>query len=361
MIRDYIINAGMLIAFTSIIYQLFRNIGFSLSSSKKIKLLTGVIFGLLSIVLMEFSIRLPNNVLIDFRSLAIIMAATSTGPISAMVAGIVTILARLLLFAHMTNTVAVVLNILLATIVVCIVTQLNIKKLHHWFYSVIGTVLVNCSTYAYLIDDPVLELNIILSYGIGFALIATLMYTYSHYLELINESYRHCKVESKKDFLTGLNNVRSFDELYNHILQIALTKQQILSLMYIDIDFFKRVNDTYGHKDGDIVLARLGELLKNTSRSMDIVSRNGGEEFSIILIDCDPNLAMEIGERIRKTVENTPIELSNGQTIHITISIGIASYPFPINQSKMLREKADEALYEAKRTGRNKTILARVH
>lgn len=175
-------------------------------------------------------------------------------------------------------------------------------------------------------------------------------------MELLTRSYRWYKQESNIDFLTGLNNVRQFNKLYNMLINNEKNSYRIFSLLYIDVDFFKNVNDTYGHENGDIVLRKLSEILKKTCRSIDIISRNGGEEFSVILLDCPYERALEIAERIRKNVENTPIELSNKTKINITISIGVASYPNPISNLDMLRESADKALYEAKKTGRNKVV-----
>ena len=149
--------------------------------------------------------------------------------------------------------------------------------------------------------------------------------------------------------------------MYNTVIDSVRQKRERVSLLYIDIDFFKKVNDNYGHKEGDIVLKKLGEILSKTCRDVDIVSRNGGEEFSVILVNCSPNMAVEIAERIRKTIEITPIYLSNNIKINITVSIGISSYPDPINDLEILREKADEALYKAKHAGRNKVVLSNLY
>ncbi len=122
----------------------------------------------------------------------------------------------------------------------------------------------------------------------------------------------------------------------------------------VDIDFFKKVNDTYGHIEGDIVLKELGLILSENCRHFDEVSRIGGEEFSVLLPDCAYPRAMQIAERIKDAVKIHTFTLSTGVKIHITISIGVASYPETIQDIEKLMEKADTALYAAKRSGRNR-------
>lgn len=105
------------------------------------------------------------------------------------------------------------------------------------------------------------------------------------------------------------------------------------------------------------MLTQIGTILKKTCRPFDIVSRNGGEEFSVLLINCPSIQSIEIGEQIRKTIEKHEFLLSTGEKINISVSVGISTYPDLINNVEMLIESADTALYKAKHTGRNKTVL----
>ncbi|WP_330602983.1 GGDEF domain-containing protein [Anaerosolibacter carboniphilus] len=107
-----------------------------------------------------------------------------------------------------------------------------------------------------------------------------------------------------------------------------------------------------------MVLKELGKILLKICRNFDIVSRNGGEEFSVMLIDCHPQQAISIAERIRSNVEQNAFILSNGKIISITVSIGIAIYPDTTLDLSRLIKEADNALYKAKQTGRNKVVLA---
>ncbi|HEY9161074.1 MAG TPA: GGDEF domain-containing protein [Methylomusa anaerophila] len=161
------------------------------------------------------------------------------------------------------------------------------------------------------------------------------------------------KDDAKKDFLTGLNNVRQFDTLLNKAINEANERNENLSFLFIDVDFFKKVNDTYGHTEGDLVLKQLGDIIKNTCRSFDIVSRNGGEEFSAILLDCPLDRAVKVAERVRNNIEHHGFILSTGQEIKMTVSIGVSSYPEDTLDADKLVEYSDIALYNAKREGRN--------
>lgn len=116
------------------------------------------------------------------------------------------------------------------------------------------------------------------------------------------------------------------------------------------------MNDTYGHSAGDAVLKQLGQLLIEHSRSADMVSRNGGEEFAILLLDCGNHQALAIAESIRQSVEKYLFALPDGTTIRLTISIGVAVFPDHCDEQDDADffEQADRALYEAKNTGRNR-------
>lgn len=126
--------------------------------------------------------------------------------------------------------------------------------------------------------------------------------------------------------------------------------------MMIDIDHFKKVNDTCGHPAGDEVLRQLATILIENSRSFDVVSRIGGEEFTIILPDCSSTQAYEVGERIRSAVENNEFCMEQ-KNLKITISIGIASYPEHSDDPHELLFLADKSMFEAKKTGRNKVVV----
>lgn len=313
--------------------------------------------GLLGIALMLFSVDLPNNIVIDFRNLAVILSALNGGWISAVLSLFMIATFRIMINGLNFSSIAAILVLLLLVVITCTIARSKIKNHFKWLLSVFISNILTSIALVLLVKDIRLQNMVIWYYCLATFFVAVLLHYYIKYQESLSETFRRYKQESKKDFLTGLNNVRQFDSLYNEVIENAMVKQEMVSLLFIDIDFFKKINDTYGHKEGDLVLRKLGEILRKTCRSIDIISRNGGEEFSVILVDCPSSKAKDIAERIRQTVETTPITLSNNLTINITVSIGISSYPNPIKDHEQLIERADQALYEAKRTGRNRVIL----
>jgi diguanylate cyclase len=127
-------------------------------------------------------------------------------------------------------------------------------------------------------------------------------------------------------------------------------------LLLIDIDHFKKINDTYGHPAGDIVLKRVANIIRKTVRNIDIPARYGGEEFVVVLIGTGEKGAVNMGERLRKAVMDTKFE-SDGTTFNLTISIGISTYEGEAMKKEDLVDKADKALYQAKGNGRNRSVL----
>ena len=154
------------------------------------------------------------------------------------------------------------------------------------------------------------------------------------------------------DGLTGMYNRRTFDTLLEAEVERARRYSRPLSLLMIDIDHFKQVNDVYGHQAGDAILRGLSSLLSRHARTIDRVCRYGGEEITVILPETDT--AVEFGERLRAAVEAASFDIGNGKTIAITVSIGAARFPADANSEKMLVSVADTALYAAKDGGRNR-------
>ena len=173
-----------------------------------------------------------------------------------------------------------------------------------------------------------------------------------------------------QDGLTNAYNRRYFDERLSHEIERCVRNKTDLVCLFIDVDFFKRVNDEYGHQVGDAVLVRLVSMMAEQVRSSDVVARYGGEEFAIILPDTGLQLAHEVAERIRKQVASQKL-IINENTLSTTVSIGMASLSQIIHQSgvdqkdllhldKTLLGKADEALYQAKQTGRNQVVIQKI-
>lgn len=158
-----------------------------------------------------------------------------------------------------------------------------------------------------------------------------------------------------RDPMTGLNNRRFLEEYVETLVASVQRKRNHVAIMMLDLDYFKMVNDTYGHDAGDAVLRALANVLKQCVRASDLVIRYGGEEFTIILLDSDTEGAVRVAENIRTAVENLKVQVA-GITIQKTISIGIADFPSDSDTFWQAVKFADVALYRAKEEGRNRIV-----
>lgn len=164
--------------------------------------------------------------------------------------------------------------------------------------------------------------------------------------------------EATIDDLTGIANRRGFDAQLT--LAIANAMRGIgkpLSLAVFDLDYFKKINDTYGHPAGDAILKRVGEILRHFSRASDFVARIGGEEFAFILQGTDENPAVGLINRLRQLIEKDLYVLVGTDTVQATASFGVAQWHFG-EDTLSLYKRADQALYEAKGAGRNRVAKA---
>lgn len=158
---------------------------------------------------------------------------------------------------------------------------------------------------------------------------------------------------AREDELTGLYNRRHWMSLYEKEFNRTLRYENDLSVLILDLDKFSDINDTYGHLAGDQILREVAELLDETTRDPDVIGRYGGEEFGLFLPETGHEPAVELAERIRRTVEEHEFEY-DGATIECTVSIGVAELWSGRDDKTSLLNKADQALYEAKRSGRNR-------
>jgi len=155
------------------------------------------------------------------------------------------------------------------------------------------------------------------------------------------------------DSLTGLYNRRYMEGHLKTLIAEAVRTGGALSVLLADIDYFKRVNDTYGHDGGDLVLKEFSERFRRYTRGIDLACRLGGEEFLIIMPDTDINLACQVGERIRDCVATTPFQIGPEKAVSVTASVGLATLEGANDTSEAIFKRADNALYAAKRRGRN--------
>ncbi len=162
---------------------------------------------------------------------------------------------------------------------------------------------------------------------------------------------------AQTDVLTGLANRRHFMFLAEQELSRTTRYGGDLSVLMADIDYFKKVNDTYGHQSGDLVLKKFGDLCREAFRNIDVVGRIGGEEFAVILPETGSTQAIEAAERLRSIVDTARVPLDKGMPLHFTISIGVTSMEATDTNLDTLLGIADKALYAAKHGGRNQVYV----
>jgi diguanylate cyclase (GGDEF)-like protein len=173
----------------------------------------------------------------------------------------------------------------------------------------------------------------------------------------LREKERRLTELSITDELTGLYNRRWFSSKINSEMDHARRLGRPLSLVVVDVDHFKKFNDTYGHAQGDNVLAELGKTIFDTVRLYDIPCRYGGEEFVIILPGASENDAFSVAERLRKSFARKKIAVPGRSPIGATISIGVAQMGNEESADSFF-QRADDALYRAKHGGRNQVVMA---
>lgn len=166
------------------------------------------------------------------------------------------------------------------------------------------------------------------------------------------------RTQSIRDGLTGLFNRRYLEESLQKEITIAETNHQPLAVIMLDVDHFKRFNDTYGHEGGDVLLKELGMFIRNTIRPEDIACRYGGEEFTILLPNTNLEEAEQIGEKLRLGVKHLDLRYRQQLLGSITLSLGLAVFPTNGTNREVLVQAADMALYEAKHTGRDRLVKA---
>jgi diguanylate cyclase (GGDEF)-like protein len=193
----------------------------------------------------------------------------------------------------------------------------------------------------------------------AFILLAGVIYYFiGRLMRKINEAQQKLMEMATIDDLTKLYNRRYFFERFNQEIERAKRYQRPLSCVILDIDYFKNVNDTYGHLSGDQVLIDIAQILKNNCRQSDLAGRYGGEELIILLPETEATGAMIIAERIREMVEQHQTVDGKGEIIRVTVSMGVVSLTGPeleeIDKNERIVQYADDALLQAKKDGRNR-------
>jgi diguanylate cyclase (GGDEF)-like protein len=183
-------------------------------------------------------------------------------------------------------------------------------------------------------------------------------HTFNLMAERLSKSQSALEELSTHDALTGLHNYRMLHHRLVEEEERSRRYGRPFSLLMLDIDYFKTVNDTHGHLAGDEALRAIAARIGHAVRPVDLVARYGGEEFALILPETASVGALATAERIRETIAAKPILLPLGQTVNLTVSIGVASYPVDADSGERLIDATDQAMYTAKSSGRNRVCVS---
>ncbi len=350
-ISDLFVNATILIASVSISNILVKKLSYLLDKIIS-KFIVGILAGFLGIVLMIYSVHVTPTQIIDFRLLPIVLMALYSSAISALTSACVINFFRIAYFGLNFTSVTAAIVVLIITIWCILISKIQTKMSYKWIYTNILILIVGNISFTLTLDCDMYG-TVVISYFVGVILLSIGLFHLINSFLTEDIAYEKAYEESKKDYLTGLFNFRQLDESLNKSIKKAKEQNKKLSILFIDIDNFKTINDIYGHTEGDKVLKIVGNILLETCRSFDIVSRRGGDEFMVILVDCDLLEAKEITKRIQKNTEEYRHKLESGESYKVTVSIGISSYPDTTSNEKKLIQQADAALYRAKCAGKN--------
>jgi diguanylate cyclase len=205
-----------------------------------------------------------------------------------------------------------------------------------------------------LVQLPHSTMMVLRYFNLSFFLMATSLTAISH-AECVNGAENRLRTAADTDSLSGLMNRRRMTDQLQLELERAADRHRPLSVLLLDIDHFKVINDEHGHVRGDYVIARVGELLRETVRQSDIAARWGGEEFMVLLPDTRVGTATETAERIRRAIF-TNVVRSTSDLMPVSVTIGVASWRVGESLESTIH-RADLAMYAGKRSGRNQVVL----
>jgi diguanylate cyclase len=329
---------------------------------RKVHWVGGALFGAYGTVIMYYSIPVGPNTIADLRHLAVVATATYIGGSAALMATLCMCVGRLLLFGVTPQAIVSAVSMVLIGLGCALLSRLSwsrLPKLIAMNVFALGVIffslMINLNDIYDVLD--VYPLQFVISMVGG-----CLLYLIAESINTSNELLFRLEHTSFTDHLTNLSNRRQLELSLKEKLPEARQRHEHLSVLVLDIDHFKEVNDTYGHAAGDVVLRQLGQILMEKCRSFDVVTRSGGEEFTVLLPDCSFRHALHVADQILRGVDQHDFVLSDGLILKVTVSIGVTSFPDTGDDMSgvALLEQADKALYEAKNSGRNRVCSYQV-
>ncbi|CAM4207649.1 GGDEF domain-containing protein [Lacicoccus alkaliphilus] len=343
----------ILIALQFIYYQIKWRLGFALMSTTREKVLSGIVGGFMSIILSFYAVETQSGITFGLGITALLICLVYSGRFSFLI-GAAMFAVWIYALPYHTLIFPIETYIWVSALFIIIETMYKDSKVELKGLSSLVVLSFFFFLHLYQISSEI-------PYALGITALYLTLTTVSlltgigiiRYQQEFVRLHRRLAAEATHDGLTGLLNRRSFEEA---IKQLDSKNEAVL--LMIDIDHFKKINDTYGHPAGDAVLEATADALREACKVKETIARVGGEEFAVLLRHHDMESAKKAAEDIRAAIEALSIELDE-ETLKITISIGLASYPEQVRSPEQLYKLADEHLYIAKKLGRNQVCCER--
>lgn len=355
MLHSLLSNFALLTAFIYFGYMIQSRFLSKKQSTPWTRAFLGLMLGLFGVVLMYYTFPIGTQTVADFRQLPVLIAVYAGGGISGGISALIIAVYRLFfLHGFSFRSMAGAVNVLITLVIALFFLRARKLSLKRWLPAlmlsaantmVLFLLVLNISSWAAIV-----------MYTLLFIVAGMFTYLMLQHLREADESVKMMREAATRDFLTRLYNSRAFEAMMAQKVASSNRNGAPFTLLFVDIDFFKQVNDSYGHSAGDAVLLQFADVLRDTFRPGDHIFRKGGEEFVILVDQCDAEQIEKIGERLRQNVEAHPFFLPGGGELRLTISAGSATYP-NVRQEELI-DKADQALYEAKQAGRNRLCRA---
>ncbi|SDP10031.1 diguanylate cyclase [Phyllobacterium sp. OV277] len=324
--------------------------------------MVGLLFGCSAVISMLDPVIVDQGIIVDARSILLALSAPFGGVVAVLVSTTLTIISRILIGGN--GVYAGVVGIVIIGLISLIFTQVYRPKNYSWKHFIILGLTVPLYTLSIFVLPfeqalpifqrialPMLTLSVT-----GIILISMFL----HRERLRVDRVKILEVDAHTDPLTNLANRRLFDRVARRTFRkAASTGGDVFSLVMIDIDSFKSINDHWGHSNGDLVLVEISTIIRSLVRKSDLVARYGGEEIAILMPTADAEEAMAMAEAIRRRVNETFFDFGRTQA-HVTVSAGVSTFTSQHQSLTDLIEEADTALYRAKRLGRNRIELASI-
>lgn len=357
-IEAILINIMAIVSFTAVIGEILRNnylknFDTSKALSINIKMMIYLLSSVLSIMLIHFDLDIAPGAAVDFRIVPIITIAFWFGSVPAVLVSIIVILFKVLIWGYDDWTIYTFGTMMIISITTGIVSKLKYSffKKSILLAGIILTVFMGVNILK--TDDFALALQSVPAFCSALFVLYLGMYAWLSYLYNSACRVKMLKDDITKDYLTGLYNSRYYNTALEDFSKSLIEKKEVFSLIYLDIDNFKNINDKYGHAVGDDVITEVSKFIAKSCRKADIVSRIGGDEFTVLLPGCLDTKAYEVAERMRSTIENHDFTNKDETSIRITVSVGVMYYSDNEKSVSQIKEEVDRAMYMAKKCGKN--------